>query len=132
MNRSISHDFLGRRPPMPDDMKIPLDPPPSQSNAPPTSLRVAVEADGMMTTYANFFRASGTYEELVLDFGLHAGLMTPTGPEAIHLTQRVIMSFPTAKRLLEMLARSIVQHEQHFGPIETDPQKRMKPQQTRG
>jgi hypothetical protein len=82
----------------------------------------------MTTQYANFFRVTGTFEEVMLDFGLHTGLFTQQGPDAITINQRVVISFPTAKRLLEMLARSVAQHEQLFGQIEVDPQKRLRPE----
>ena len=113
---------------MPDDLRIPVDMPgPSAQQA--SGVRVPIRADKLSPIYANFFRVTGTFEELILDFGLHSGLTTPNGPEAIDLSHRVVVSYPTAKRLLETLARSVVQHEQLLGPIETDPQKRLRHQQ---
>jgi hypothetical protein len=94
--------------------------------AQPQSIQVPIDAANMQTTYSNFFRVTGTFEELVLDFGLHTQLMTPTGPEAVHLTNRITMSFFTAKRLMEALRWAVSRHEQNFGFVETDPQKRLR------
>ena len=97
-------------------------PPPAQS----PQTRVEMSATGLNSSYANFFRFNGTYEELLVDFGIFTGLLTTTGPEPIKLTQRIILSFPTAKRLLAGLQLAIAKHELQFGPIEVDPQKRSR------
>src|SRR4051812_7789219 len=62
-------------------------------------MQIPVDTSDMAALYANFFRVTGTPEEIVLDFGLNTQLMTPTGPEAVKLNQRLVMSFYTAKRL---------------------------------
>lgn len=96
------------------------------TTTPPQNFRVEVSSAGQTTSYSNFFRVTGTFEEIILDFGLHSGTMLPGGPEPVKLTQRMVFSFPTAKRLLAALQVAIHKHEQSFGPIEVDPQKRMK------
>jgi|SRR6516225_822206 hypothetical protein len=96
------------------------------TTAPAQNVRVDLNAAGLTTTYTNFFRATGTFEELILDFGLHTGAILPGGPEPVKLTQRMILSFPTAKRLLAALQVAVTRHEQVFGTIEADPQKRAK------
>lgn len=90
------------------------------------SVQVPIDSGEMATFYSNFFRVTGTFEELVLDFGLHTQMMTPAGPEAVHLTNRVVMSFYTAKRLLNALSWAVSRHENNFGVLETDPQKRLR------
>jgi hypothetical protein len=76
--------------------------------------------------YANFCRVTGTPEELIIDFGLNNQPMgVPT--EAIPITQRIIVNFFTAKRLLGALSMSIQRHEAAFGVLETDVQKRVQP-----
>jgi len=42
------------------------------------------------------------------------------------VTHRMVMTFPTAKRLLGALQAAIQRHEQTFGTVETDPQKRVR------
>ena len=48
--------------------------------------------------------------------------------EPIEVKQRVIMNFYTAKRLLAALQMSVQRHEAVFGVLETDVQKRLRPQ----
>jgi hypothetical protein len=88
--------------------------------------RVDLNSTGMTTTYTNLFRVTGTFEELIVDFGLHSGLITANGPEAVKISNRMVMSFPTAKRLLAALQLALSRHEQVFGSVETDPQRRAK------
>jgi hypothetical protein len=118
---------------MADEMKIPLDPQPSApagaANPQTANIRIPVNMASITTNYANFFRVvTGTVEEVMIDFGLHTGVVAQGNAEPINVTQRIVMSLPAAKRLLETLARSIAQHEQLFGPVETDPQRRLRQQ----
>ena len=77
--------------------------------------------------YANFCRVTGSPEELIIDFGLNP---QPVGvpKEPIEVKQRVILNFYTAKRLLAALQMSVQRHEAVFGVLETDVQKRLRPQ----
>ena len=88
--------------------------------------QVPVEASGLAAAYANFFRVTGTPEELVLDFGLNTQQMTTTGPEAVKLSHRLVLSFYTAKRLLGALQWAVNRYENNFGVLETDFQKRTR------
>jgi hypothetical protein len=78
--------------------------------------------------YANFCRVTGSPEEVIIDFGMNA---YPLGPNArpVEVNQRIIVNFYTAKRLLGALYQTIQRHEEVFGPIEIDVQKRVRPQQ---
>lgn len=76
--------------------------------------------------YANFCRVTGTPEELIIDFALNPQPVgVPTEP--IVITQRLVTNFYTAKRLLSALAMTIQRHEQAFGVLETNIQKRITP-----
>jgi hypothetical protein len=91
--------------------------------------RVQVDDSRASTSYANFCRVTGTPEELIIDFGLNAQPFgVPTEPVVI--TQRLVTNYFTAKRLLHALHLSVQRHEQAFGVLETDVQKRVvgKPQ----
>ena len=92
----------------------------------PQQLRV--DEIGIHATYANFVRVTGTPEELIVDFGLNKQV-GGTAPETIQLTQRIIVNFFTAKRLAYALQMAVVRHEQAFGQLETDVQKRVVHQQ---
>jgi hypothetical protein len=75
-------------------------------------------------SYANFCRVTGTPEELIIDFGLNAQPFgVPT--EAVQITQRIVTNYFTAKRLLHALHLSVQRHEQAFGVLETDVNKRV-------
>jgi hypothetical protein len=89
-------------------------------------VQIPVDAAGLLASYANFFRVTGTPEELVLDFGLNTQQMTPTGPEVVKLSHRLVLSFYTAKRLLGALQWAVNRYETNFGVLETDFQKRMR------
>jgi len=90
--------------------------------------RVQVQLDDSNVTacYANFCRVTGTPEELIVDFGLNPQPFgMPTEP--IPVTQRIIVNFYTAKRMLQALQMTIQRHEAMFGVLETDVQKRVQP-----
>ncbi len=92
-------------------------------------VQIPVDIEHMISTYANFFRVTGTPEELVLDFGLNTQQVTASGtPEPVRLTQRLTMSFYTAKRLLNALQWAVSRYEGNFGVLETDFQKRLRTQ----
>jgi hypothetical protein len=86
--------------------------------------RVQVEDKHAVTSYSNFCRVTGTPEELIIDFGLNA---QPFGvpSEAVTITQRIVTNYFTAKRLLHALHLSVQRHEQAFGTLETDVNKRV-------
>ena len=87
-------------------------------------VRVQVEDKGALTSYANFCRVTGTPEELIIDFGLNS---QPFGVphEAVVITQRIVTNYYTAKRMLHALHLSVQRHEQAFGVLETDVNKRV-------
>src|SRR5438045_43951 len=91
-------------------------------------VQIPVDASNLAAAYANFFRVTGTPEELVLDFGLNTQQMTPAGPEAVKLSHRLVLSFYTAKRLLGALQWAVNRYETNFGVLETDFQRRMRTQ----
>ena len=91
------------------------------------SFQVDVDDTHVNAAYANFCRVTGSPEELIVDFGLNPQPVgVPKNP--IQVTQRVIVNYYTAKRLLHALSLSIQRHESVFGVLETDIQKRLKPQ----
>ncbi len=86
---------------------------------------IVVDDHTVNANYANFCRISGTPEEVIIDFGVN---MHPTGPSdtPIPLAQRVITNWYTAKRLLYALHVTLERHENVFGTLETDMQKRVQ------
>jgi hypothetical protein len=92
------------------------------------AVQVQVKDEDAIALYANFCRVTGSPEELIVDFGLNP---QPVGipKDPIHVKQRIIMNFYTAKRLLAALQMSVQRHEAVFGVLETDIQKRLRVQQ---
>src|SRR4030095_2246472 len=90
--------------------------------------QVDVDDSHVTASYANFCRVTGSPEELIIDFGLQPQpLRVPKNP--IGVSQRVIVNYYTAKRLLHALSLSVQRHEAVFGVLENDIQKRVKAMQ---
>jgi Protein of unknown function (DUF3467) len=104
--------------------------PPPQQQQQQQMVQVDVDDSHVTALYANFCRVTGSPEELIVDFGLNPQPVgMPKNPIAV--TQRIVMNYYTAKRLLHALHLSVQRHEAVFGVLETDIQKRVKPQQQR-
>jgi hypothetical protein len=92
---------------------------------------VKVDDSKLIAMYANFCRVTGTPEELIIDFGLNP---QPFGvpSEPVIVNQRIVTNFYTAKRMLHALQLTVQRHEQAFGVLETDVQKRVVPSMRAG
>ncbi len=93
-------------------------------------VQLRIDETGLQTTYANAFRTNGTAEEVILDFGLNL-VGPPTQPQAtpqilFKVNQRVVMNYYSVKRLAITLSQLIRRHEEQFGELELDVQKRRK------
>lgn len=97
---------------------------PQQSQQKPISVNDA----NAVSCYANFCRVTGSPEELIVDFGMNAQPMG-AGDQPVEIQQRIVLNFYTAKRLLHALHVSVQRHEEVFGAIETDINKRVKPRE---
>ncbi len=93
---------------------------PSQAQA------ISIDISAMTTYYANFFRVTGTPEELIFEFGVNAEHGQKAITQPIKLSHRLVLNFFTAKKLLGTLYYAVNRHESMFGPIETDVQKRLR------
>jgi hypothetical protein len=82
---------------------------------------VLLDMSLLTTTYVNYFHACGSPRELILDFGLHSDLRLSSGPEPVHVTQRLIMPMTTAKQLLEFLQMLIRAQENASALIQGTP-----------
>jgi hypothetical protein len=90
----------------------------------PQQQRIEVEDSHAVSSYANFCRVTGTPEEMIIDFGLNPQPFgMPTHP--VTITQRIVTNYYTAKRMLHALNLTVQRHEQAFGVLETDVQKRV-------
>jgi len=89
------------------------------------NVQIDVDDTHVAALYANFCRVTGSPEELIVDFGLNPQPMSvPKNP--IQISQRIILNYYTAKRLFYALSASLQRHEQIFGQLEIDVNKRVK------
>ena len=92
----------------------------------PQPVQIKIDDSRAIASYANFCRVTGTPEELIIDFGLNTQPFgVPTEP--IPISQRIIVNFYTAKRMLYALQMAVQRHEATFGAIEIDVQRRVRP-----
>ncbi len=94
-------------------------------------IQVPISDAEMESLYVNFFRVTGNPDEVLLDLGMYSQVIGAAGPEPVNLSHRLIMNFVTAKKLAEVLRVVVSRHEQAFGVIEVDPNRRLRfnPQQ---
>jgi hypothetical protein len=91
-------------------------------------IRVRIDERNLQTSYVSGFRPTMTAEEIMLDFGLN--LIRPTGNKeqpydlVFQASNRLIMSYYSAKRLAMTLGQVVRRYEQQFGPIELNAAKR--------
>ncbi|QDT46686.1 DUF3467 domain-containing protein [Symmachiella dynata] len=86
--------------------------------------QISFDSERIAALYSNFARVTGSPEELIIDFGLNP---QPFGgqSEAVPISQRIVMNYYTAKRFLGALQMAVQRHEQAFGVLETDVNKRV-------
>lgn len=93
---------------------------------PPQQQQFTADTSAVTTIYTNACRCSAMPEEIILDFGLNTS-MDPKPVEPVRLTHRLVMNFYTAKRLMGLLMHIIKMHEDSFGVLELDFNKRVRP-----
>jgi hypothetical protein len=89
-------------------------------------VQIGVDVSNRETAYMNFFQAHMNADEVYLDIGQFSQVVTPSGAEPIVVTHRLVMNFATAKRLAEVMRAAIARHEQMFGVVELDPNRRLR------
>src|SRR6185312_10376861 len=83
-------------------------------------IEALVDEREMRSIYSNFFRMFTASEELILEFCFN--MPNPNAAAGkqqvlIKVADRVIMSYPTAKRLANSLTQLIKRYEQQFGEV---------------
>ena len=89
-------------------------------------IQVPISDADMESLYVDFFRVTGNPDEVLLDLGMYSQVIGATGAEPVHLSHRLIMNFVTAKKLAEVLRVVVARHEQAFGVVEVDPNRRLR------
>lgn len=94
---------------------------------PQQQVRVTLDERDLKTMFANAYRIHTTAEEVVIDFGFNMPDPNPqqTTPQLLFkVTDRVIMSYSSVKRLGASLGQLVKRYEQQFGEIPSQPGQR--------
>lgn len=94
-------------------------PQPSQPQQTPVPLQMTPQQTSVH--FANLCRGSMTPEEVFLDFGINPNAFSRVTEDPIQITARVVLTPPSAKRLLHLLHVMLSRHEESFGPIPVEP-----------
>ena len=84
------------------------------------SVQVMLDEREMKTSFSNGYRIHTTAEEVIIDFGFNLLNPNPQGGQQqmlFKVTDRLIMSYPSVKRLSGSLRQLITRYEQQFGEI---------------
>ena len=92
----------------------------------PQQVPMNLDESRLVAVYSNFCRVTGTPEEVILDFALNSQPFE-VSTQPINVTQRIILTPMTAKRLIYALGMSVERHEATFGVLETNVSRRLRP-----
>ena len=87
----------------------------------PKSLQVLVDERDLRTLYVNLTRIHVTHEEMVMDLIFSMPNPNPGAGQKqqmlFKVTDRVVMNYPTAKRLALQITQLVKRYEQQFGEV---------------
>src|ERR1700683_2068600 len=88
------------------------------------SVQLVVDEKDLKIIFANAYRIYTTAEEVVIDLGFNMPDPNPQGGQArllFKVTDRVVMSYASTKRLAMSLTQLVKRYEQQFGEIQVRP-----------
>ncbi len=91
------------------------------------SVQVVLDERELKIIFSNAYRIHTTAEEVVIDLGFNMPDPNPQGGQArllFKVTDRVVMSYASTKRLAMSLTQLIKRYEQQFGEIQIRPGQR--------
>ena len=89
-------------------------------------VRITLDDKSLEASYSNFCRVTGSPEEVIIDFALNPNPFSRED-QTVKIDQRLVLNYYTAKRLFAALQQTIIRHEQNFGAIELNVQRRLAP-----
>jgi hypothetical protein len=95
-------------------------PVPKQAPQPAARQTLSFRTDNLKSSYCNMCNATGTREEVVLNFGLNQNWDQPSAkPDVLEvdLQHRVVLSPFAAKRLSEALGKLMADYETRHGKL---------------
>lgn len=101
-------------------------PGPGQPVGEQAQIRITLDEADVDASYSNFCRVTGTPEEVIIDFALNPNPFSRQD-QTVKVSRRLVMNHFTAKRLFAALQQTIMRHEQNFGVIELNVQRRLAP-----
>ena len=90
----------------------------------PQNVQLMLDERDMRTSFSNAYRIHTTAEEVVVDFGFNMLNPNPQGGQQqmlFKVTERIVMTYSTTKRLTGSLSQLIRRFEQQFGEIPMQP-----------
>jgi hypothetical protein len=75
--------------------------------------------------YSNFARVTATPEEVIIDFALNPNPFMQ-GKQELTVAHRLILNCYTAKRLMMALTQTLERHEQTYGAVELNLNRRLQ------
>ena len=90
-------------------MKNQITSPQTDHDAP---VALQISSAHMQTTYSNFARGVMTEEEIFLDFGLNPNAAGKVLEEPAVLSNRIVLSIPSAVRLHQLLQSMLIRRQQ--------------------
>src|SRR4051812_45452525 len=96
------------------------------------NVQIFVDDRDLRTVFCNFYQIHTAMEEVILDLGFNMQNPRPVQQQGqaqqaqllLKVQDRVIMSYPTVKRLAASLTQLVKRFEQQFGEIPTQPGQR--------
>ena len=92
---------------------------------PNQQVQVLLDERDLKSMYANAYRIHTSAEEVIIDLGFNMPNPNPQGGQQQQLlfkvNERIIMSYPSVKRLTISLQQLVRRYEQQFGEIQTQP-----------
>ncbi len=89
-------------------------------------VRITLDDKNLEASYSNFCRVTGSPEEVIIDFALNPNPFSRED-QTVKIDRRLVLNYYTAKRLFAALQQTIIRHEQNFGVIELNVQRRLAP-----
>jgi len=91
-------------------------------SAAPTGDQVTIRWDGsnMRSAYANVFNVTAAREEVVLLFGMNQAFDAGQKELTVQLSDRIVLSPFTAKRMLTVMNNVMKDYESKYGPLDVE------------
>ena len=88
-----------------------------------TQARIVWDSSNMRSAYANVFNVAGTREEIILFFGLNQAWDAAQKELKVQVSDRIVLSPFTAKRLATVLGNVIKDYESRHGSLDVEPRR---------